>query len=332
MPKHILVKLKYWQLIIHWNIIFGIFLAFSACGDLVEESDTGACESAIDARNYDKAISVCTSRKDKASAYMGKAGYDIINMLKSSGSSATAYTEPSLDNGSDVSLGTDDVAGASILNILQRSVAVIADDDARATAIANSKTNLDSASALLQPYLNDNSQPLSTDEILLNTFAISFAMQLHQLESFDKKTTSTTVSPEGGDNATNLTCTGVTNANLAGDKLIAMDGHLWSTEMYGMQCKRIKDAILGFDNITVAVYAYDNLSAWQDNSTRGLLPDLIREEVCEPVVSLTTYFTDLTDNIEKIKSKLSLSGDNTKAITNAQTSTNTLMKAIGCKE
>ena len=321
MPKHILVKLKYRQLIMHWNIIFGIFLVLSACGDLVEESDTGACDSAIDARNYDEALSVCTSRKDKASAYMGKAGYDIINMLKSSGSSATAYTAPS-----EVSLGTDDVAGASILNILQRSVAVIADDDARATAIANSKTNLDSASALLQPYLNDNSQPLSTDEILLNTFAISFAMQLHQLESFDKKTTSTTVSPEGGDNATNLSCTGVTNANLAGDKLIAMDGHLWSTEMNGMQCKRIKDAIQGQDNASYKDYAYDNLSAWKLSG--GLLPDMFREEVCEPVVSVETYLTDLTANI----AKLSLSGDNTKAITNAQTSSNTLMKAIGCKE
>jgi hypothetical protein len=305
MLKHILVKQKFWQLIMHWSIIFGIFLVLTACGDLVKESETGACNSAIDARNYDKALSVCTSRKDKASAYMGKAGYDIINMLKSSGSSATAYTEPS-----GISLGTDDVAAASILNILQRSVAVIADDDARATAIANSKTNLDSASALLQPYLNDSSSPLSKDEILLNSFAISFAMQLHQLESFDKKTTSTTLPPQG-DNASHLSCTGVTNANLAGDKLIAMDGHLWSTEMNGMQCTRIKDAVQG-----------------QDNSTRGLLPDMFREEVCEPVVSLETYFTDLTANI----TKLSLSGDNTKAITNAQTSSNTLMKAIGCKE
>ena len=323
MKKKLLIKLKYQQLKVRWYIFLVIFVALSACGDLVEESDAGACESAIDARNYDKAISVCTSRKDKASAYMGKAGYDIINLLKSSGTTTSSYTDPTGGN-----LGTDDLAGASILNILQRSVAVIPDDDARATAIENSKTNLDSASALLQPYLNDNSQPLSTDEILLNTFAISFAMQLHQLESFDKKTTSTTVSPEGGDNATNLTCTGVSNANLAGDKLIAMDGHLWSTEMYGMQCKRIKDAILGFDNITVAVYAYDNLTAWQVDGSTGLLPDNFREEVCAPVVSLETYFTDLTDNI----AKLSLSGDNTKAITNAQTSTNTLMKTIGCKE
>ena len=327
MPKHILVKLKYRQLIMHWNIILGIFLVLSACGDLVEESGTVACDSAIDARNYDKAISVCTSRKDKASAYMGKAGYDIINMLKSSGSSATAYTKPS-----GVSLGTDDVAGASILNILQLSVTAITDDDARATVIANSKTNLDSASALLQPYLNDNSQPLSTDEILLNTFAISFAMQLHQLESFDKKTTSTTVSPEEGDNATNLDCTVVDNADLAGDNLTAMDGHLWSTEMNGMQCKRIKDAILGFDNITVAVYAYDNLTAWQENTSRGLLPDNFREEVCAPIVSLEAYFTDLSANLIELKKAISVSGDNTKAITNAQTSSNTLMKAVGCKE
>ena len=306
----------------HWNIILGIFLVLSACGDLVEESDAGACESAIDARNYDKALSACTSRKDKASAYMGKAGYDIINMLKSSGSSATAYTEPS-----GVSLGTDDVAGTSILNNLQLSVTAITDDDARATAIESSKTNLDSASALLQPYLNDNSQPLSTDEILLNTFAISFAMQLHQLESFDKETTSTTVSP-GGDNASDLDCAEVANVKDNTSVLIPMDGHTWSTEMNGMQCKRIKDAIQGFDNITVAAYAYDNLTAWQDNSTRGLLPDMFREEVCAPVVSLTTYLTDLADNI----AKFSTSGDNTKAITNAQTSSNTLMKAVGCKE
>ena len=107
-----------------------------------------------------------------------------------------------------------------------------------------------------------------------------------------------------------------------------MDGHTWSTEMNGMQCKRIKDAVQGQDNASYKDYAYDNLTAWQDNSTRGLLPDMFREEVCAPVVSLENYFTDLTANIEK----LSLSGDNTKAITNAQTSSNTLMKAVGCKE
>ena len=107
-------------------LVLGVITVLTACGDLVEESETGACDSAMDARDYETAISVCTDRKDKASAYMGKAGYDIINMLKSSGSSATAYTEPS-----GVSLGTDDVAGGSILNILKLNVTSITDDDAR---------------------------------------------------------------------------------------------------------------------------------------------------------------------------------------------------------
>ncbi|MDP6320112.1 MAG: hypothetical protein QF711_06190, partial [SAR324 cluster bacterium] len=130
----------------------------------MKESDKGACDSAIDARSYDTALSVCTTRKDKASAYMGKAGYDIINLLKSSGTTTSAFTAPS-----GVSLGTDDVTGASILNILQLGVDVIADDTTRATAITSSKNNLDSASALLHPYLSDNSSPLTTDEIFLNT-------------------------------------------------------------------------------------------------------------------------------------------------------------------
>jgi len=314
------------KLILFLILVLGVITVLTACGDLVKESDTGACNSAIDARNYDEALSVCTSRKDIASAYMGKAGYDIINLLKSSGTSTSTLTDPT---GS--TLGKDDNTGASILNILQLSESVIADNDKRATAISSSKTNLDSAYELLQPYLNDNSSPLSKDEILLNTFAISFAMQLHQLEIFDNKTTSTTLSPEG-DNASVLDCEKVTGADsdstLASAKLIAMDGHIWSTEMNGMQCKRIKDAIQGQDNASYKAYAYDNLTAWQQDGSSGLLPDMFREEVCAPVVSLETYLTDLTANI----SKLSLSGDNTKAITNAQTSTNTLMKAVGCKE
>ena len=299
----------------HWNIIFGIFVVLSACGDFVEESDTSACNSAIDARNYDKALSVCTSRKDKASAYLGKAGYDIINLIKSSGTPVIKFTKPT-------ALGTDDIAGASILNILQLSEAAIPDDDARAIDIANSKTNLDEASALLQPYLNDNSQPLSTDEILLNTFAISFAMQLHQLEIFDNETTSGPI-PTGSVNS--LKCEDVEGADgaLASAKLIAMDGHLWSTERNGMMCNRIKNAVNSLDNDT-AEGAVVDAKYMAGNKLHG---DIFNT-VCTPLDSLTTYLTDLTDNI----AKLSLSGDNTKAITNAKTSTNTLLETVGCKE
>ena len=321
MLKHILVKQKFSQLIMHWSIIFGIFLVLSACGDLVKESETGACNSAIDARNYDKAVSVCTSRKDKASALMGKAGYDIINLLKSSGSSATAYTAPS-----DVSLGTDDVTGASILNILQLSVAVLDNDTKRAAAITSSKNNLDSASALLHPYLSDNSSPLTTDEIFLNTFALSFAMQLNQIIIYDNATTSTTTTPGGS--AGSLTCTVVSGASNtdAAAMLKAMDGHLWSSERNGMQCARMKGAINAISGSSAQAAVLVELATWA--SEGGLLPDSIRSAVCDPIASMTTYISKLSASA----SKLTLSGDNTKAITNAQTSSNTLMETIGCKE
>ena len=316
------------KLIIFLILVLGVITVLTACGDLVEESDTGACDSAIDARNYDKALSVCTSRKDKASAYMGKAGYDIINLLKSSGTSTSTLIDPTTGS----TLGKDDNAGASILNILQLSVADIADKDTRAAAISSSRTNLDNASAQLQPYLGDADEPLLADEILLNTFAISFAMQLNQLEIYDNATTSKYIWPEG-DNVTDLDCEEVDNVGTAGAAavLIPMDGHIWAAERNGMSCARMKNAIVGLDSEDYLA-AYDNLTAWQDNDSRGLLPEIFREEVCTPVESLTTYMTSLAANIIELKKTISLDGDNTKAITKADNSTNELLKAVGCKE
>ncbi|MEC8941009.1 MAG: hypothetical protein VYC92_08800 [SAR324 cluster bacterium] len=323
MKEYLLKKLKYLQLKARWYIFLVIFVTLSACGDLVKESDTGACDSAIDARNYDTALSVCTSRKDKASAYMGKAGYDIVNLLKSSGSSVTAYTAPS-----DVELGTDDSSPASILNILQLSVAIISDNDTRATAISSSKTNLDSAYKLLQPSLGDNSSsPLTTDEILLNTFAISFAMQLNQIILFDNMTTSPYSVPRPLDNGT-LTCSVVSGYDNDDAKalLIAMDGHIWAAERNGMQCARVLNAYNAASDKTAAAEALTDWVSETADGTKVKLPAPFYDAVCPSFESLTDYLTDLTANIEKI----SLSGDNTKAITNAKTSTDTLMKTIGC--
>jgi hypothetical protein len=325
MKKKFLKNLKYMQLKVRWNIFLIIFAALSACGDLVRESDAGACDSAIDARNYDKAISVCTSRKDKASAYMGKAGYDIINLLKSSGSSTTAYTVPT-----NAALGIDDVTGGAILNILQRSVAIIPDHTTRGAAIVSSRTNLDSASALLQPYLSE----LSTDEILLNSFAISFAMQLKQLELYDNATATTKAYPTfvGSAVVANLKCVAVTNSASDSDakaKLKFRDGHLWTTERNSMQCVRmLKTVDNSSGDLTVAAQttAFNNFVTWVNNGGTGALPEPFATKVCGEIGSLTTYLKKLTANIEK----LSISGDNTKAITNAKTSTNTLMTALGC--
>ena len=312
--------------IILWSVYSGILIALSGCGDLVEETETEACNKAIDERDYDTALSACTSRKDKASAWMGKAGYDIVNLIKASSSAPSAYTAPS-----GVELGTDDITGAAILNILQLSTDVYDNDTIRATKIKDSKNFLDNASGLLHKYLHDNSSPLSMDEILLDTYAIAFAMQLNQIILYDNGTTGDNMTPSG--TADNLTCTNVSgdNGTEAKEKLKAMDGHLWSSEMVGVQCRSIKNAMKGLqwdsDNFSDLI---DNLSNRGNNG--GLLPISIRKTICDPVESLKKYILALVDNIDTIGEKLSLSGDNTKAITNAQSSTDNLTKAVGCKE
>ena len=301
-----------------WSLLYGIFLVLSGCGDFVKETDAKACNNAIDERDYDAALSVCTSRKDKATAWMGKAGYDIVNLLKSSSTAPSAYTTPS-----GVSLGTDDISGASILNILRLSTDVYSDDTERATAIANSKNYLDNASYLLHPAIIDNSTPVSTDEILLNTFALAFSMQLYQVITYDNATTASSIVPSG--NVGGLTCPEVSGADgtEAQAMLKAMDGHLWTTERNAVQCKLMKNAI---DSLSSGQAALVNeLQNWSEGDA---LPEAISDLVCNPVNNLITYLSKLTDSV----SKLTLSGDNTKAITDAQTSTNNLLKQVGCKE
>ena len=306
------------KLILFLILVLGVITVLTACGDLVEESETGACDSAIDARNYGEALLVCTEREDKASAYMGLAGYDIINLLKSSGS-GEKYND---DNVSGDGLKKDDVSGLSILNLLRLSVDDIADNDTRTTKIKDSKSYLDSASALLHPCISDNcTPPITTDEILLDTFALSFAMQLNQLILYDNATTSTTTFP---DNSTgNLVCDNATARTAS--ELRAMDGHLWTAERDGIQCNQVKSAILALstDNATKVL---DNIS--NRGTKGGLLPIEIRATVCDPITSLTTYLSKLTDSVNK----LTLSGDNTKAITDAKTSTDNLTKTVGCVE
>ena len=314
-----LKKLNSLKPILFWNSFLAIILVLSACSDWVKESDTGACNNAIDSRDYDTALTVCTSRKDKATAYMGKAGYDIINLLDSSGTAVVKLTDDSNK------LGKNDAAGASILNILKKRPSDIKDLAERTAKITSSKNNLDSASALLQPYLAHDSSPLNKDEILLNTFAISFAMQLDQIISFDNGTTSTTVSPTG-DDADNLDCAGVTGADET--VLVAKDGHLWDAERNSIQCNSITNAIKGLGTNAEKATAIAELKKWyaKEEGARGLLPVEFRCAVCRPFNSLTTYLTDLTANI----AEFSVSGSNAKAITDADNSTTEMMKKIGC--
>jgi len=309
-----LKKLNSLKPILFWNLFLAIILVLSACGDFVKESDTGACNNAIDSRNYDTALTVCTSRKDKATAYMGKAGYDIINLLDASSKPAKKHEE-------DSNLGTDDPAGASILNILKKSPTDIDNLIERAVKISSSIDNLDSASELLQPHLSDSSSPLNKDEILLNIFAISFAMQLYQVFYFDTGATSENTWPaiSGED----LTCPKVDNEASAGSKLKQMDGHIWTKERAARQCALIKYA---YDNSPNKGDALTNLQAWIADDEKGLLPDPFDSAVCDDIKPLTEYLTKLDANIKKF----ALSGDNTKAITDADNSTKEMMKEIGC--
>ena len=304
--------------IILWSLLSGIIFILSGCGDFVKETDAEACDKAIDERDYDTALSACTSRKDKATAWMGKAGYDIVNLIKASSSGPSAYTAPS-----GVSLGTDDISGASILNILRLSTDVYSDDTERATAISNSKNYLDNASYLLHPAVIDNGTPVSADEILLNTFALAFSMQLFQVITYDNATTASSIVPSG--NVGGLTCPEVSGADgtEAQAMLKAMDGHLWTTERNAVQCKLMKNAV---DSLSSGQAALVNeLQNWSEGDA---LPDAISETVCDPVEKLVEYLSKLTISVDK----LTLSGDNTKAITDAQTSTNTLLTKIGCNE
>ena len=56
------------KLILFLILVLGVITVLTACGDLVKESDANACNSAIDARNYETAKSICTDRKDIAKA------------------------------------------------------------------------------------------------------------------------------------------------------------------------------------------------------------------------------------------------------------------------
>ena len=68
--------------ILLWSLLSGIIFVLSGCGDFVKETDAEACNKAIDERDYETATSACTSRKDRATAWMGRAGYDIVNLIK----------------------------------------------------------------------------------------------------------------------------------------------------------------------------------------------------------------------------------------------------------
>ena len=166
--------------------------------------------------------------------------------------------------------------------------------------------------------------------MLLDTYAIAFAMQLDQTIMYDNGTTVTSVVPSGS--VGSLSCDNpvdVSDSTEAQTTLKAMDGHIWTKERDYIQCMQMKTAIESLSSEEDKEDVIDELENWTEGSE---LPEAISDLVCVPLSDLIKYLDRLKDNINKIGENLSLSGDNTKAITNAQSSTDNLTKAVGCKE
>ena len=139
---------------------------------------------------------------------------------------------------------------------------------------------------------------------------------------FDNETTSKTKFPTRVDDEQR--CDTVDNEAAAASVLIPSDGHIWTAERDGMMCARIKNAVDAMDNGTTVVGA-------SFKSGDKLHVD-IYDTVCEPLESLTTYLSRLALNLTELKKAISLKGDNTKVLDQADNSTQSLMTAVGCKE
>ncbi|MBF0286780.1 MAG: hypothetical protein HQM14_03105 [SAR324 cluster bacterium] len=166
----------FWK--IGWiGLIGSLILIIWGCGDIVPEDEaTSGCSSALNDRDYDTAISKCSGRADLAAAYMGKAGYDIINLLDASGKSVKAITDTSATN----VLGSENVGFAFSINALKLSESDIPDETQRQTAMEDSKEALEEVIDLF-----DGATDQSGSELVLETFATMFAVSLEMVLLLD---------------------------------------------------------------------------------------------------------------------------------------------------
>ena len=146
-----------------------------SCGDLQKPSATSKCDDALNSSNWDVAISNCSSSKSKGDAYMGKAGFTVINLTKD------AEAQPNHVKNADSSKFTGlDVNGAKILKIIGAAYSALSSSSDRNTKIVASKNAFNSAM--------DNYYKIITsdkDAALMYTYANIFALQLEQLSLYD---------------------------------------------------------------------------------------------------------------------------------------------------
>ena len=155
-------------------------------------------------------------------------------------------------------------------------------------------------------------------------------MQLDQIILFDNKTTSTSTVPLLVDG--DLACTEVSGAGAAASVLIPMDGHIWAAERDSMQCTRVLNAYIAASDKNAAKEALGEWVTATDDGDNETLPDPFYDAVCPSFEFLTEYLVYLALNITELKKAISLKGDNTKVLDQADNSTQSLMTAVGCKE
>ena len=158
-------------------LVSGVVFVIWGCGDLVQEDDsTSGCDKALNSRDYDSALSKCTERKDLAAANMGKAGFDVINLISSSSESTSAITDSTIT----ALLGKDNVSFVTALNTLQLTTSAYPDATDREAAIEAAKLSLETVIDLY-----DGVSDQSTEELVLQTFSALYATNLELLLILD---------------------------------------------------------------------------------------------------------------------------------------------------
>ena len=153
-----------------------LIVFFISCGDLQKPSSTSKCDDALNAQNYDLAITSCTSSKEKGDAYMGKAGFTVVNLINNS----SGETQPDKIKNADSKLGTVDSTGSKIMYIIGIASSQINSASDRKTKLSSAKSAFDSAWASYKGVISSNK-----DAALMYTYANVFAMQIDQINYYD---------------------------------------------------------------------------------------------------------------------------------------------------
>jgi hypothetical protein len=248
-----------------------------SCGDLQKPSSTSKCDDALNAQNWDIAISNCSSSRSKGDAYMGKAGFTIMNLMdRSSGETKPSHVSTAESNNS---LGSLDSTGAKIFYILGFGYSQINDDADRKSAMDSKKTNLDNAIDSYKGVITSDK-----DAALMYTYANVFAMQIDISQKYDKETGKASSGLISG-----ISCPNTVSGN-SGNKM--HDGYLFKYEENQSNCAKnltqmctnLQDTIKYIANITNGL-KHSGIGDTSGNNTSFI--DSSKEATCAMVKVIT---------------------------------------------